>query len=49
VEKITLENYLEVRAQKNTVNKFELEKVITNWIVEYACIEKEKLVTANFQ
>lgn len=49
VEKITLENYLEFRAQKNTVNKSELKKVITNWFVESAGIEKEKLMTANFE
>lgn len=48
VEKITLENYLEVRTQKNTVNKPELKKVITNWFVENSGIEKEKLTTATF-
>ncbi len=49
VEKITLENYLEVRKQKNTVNKSELKDVITNWFVENAGIEKEKLITATFE
>lgn len=49
VEKITSENYLEVRTQKNTVNKSELKNVITDWFVENACIEKEKLVTATFE
>jgi hypothetical protein len=49
VEKITLENYLEVRTQKNTVNKSELKDVITNWFVENAGIEKEKLITATFE
>lgn len=48
VEKITLENYLDVRTQKNTVNKSELKSIITNWFVENAGIEKEKLTTANF-
>jgi hypothetical protein len=48
VEKITLENYLEVRTQKNTVNKSELKSVITNWFVENSGIEKEKLTTATF-
>lgn len=48
VEKITLENYLEVRTQKNTVNKSELKNVITNWFVENAGIEKEKLITTTF-
>ncbi|KFF03262.1 hypothetical protein [Flavobacterium reichenbachii] len=48
VEKITLENYLEVRTQKNTVNKSELKNVITNWFVENSGIEKEKLITATF-
>ncbi|MGL3002131.1 hypothetical protein [Flavobacterium sp. RSSB_23] len=49
VEKITLENYLEVRTQKNTVNKSELKDVITNWFVENADIEKEKLISATFK
>jgi hypothetical protein len=49
VEKITLENYLEVRTQKNTVNKSELKNVITNWFVENAYIEKEKLITSTFE
>jgi hypothetical protein len=49
VEKITLENYLEVRTQKNTVNKSELKTVITNWFVENAGIEKEKLIGATFE
>ncbi len=48
VEKITSENYLEIRTQKNTVNKSELKKVITDWFAENACIEKEKLRTATF-
>ena len=48
VEKITSENYLDVRTQKNTVNKSELKGILTNWFVENAGIEKEKLTTANF-
>jgi len=48
VEKITSENYLGIRTQKNTVNKLELKKVITDWFAENACIEKEKLQTATF-
>lgn len=49
VEKITLDNYLKLRTQKNTVNKSELKEVITNWFVENASIEKEKLTTATFE
>jgi len=48
VEKVTYENYLEIRTQKNTVNKSELKKVITDWFAENAGIEKEKLKTATF-
>ena len=48
VEKITSENYLEIRRQKNTVNKSELKDLITNWFVENAGIEKERLLIANF-
>jgi hypothetical protein len=49
VEKITSENYLEVRTQKNTVNKSELKKVITDWFVENSAIEKEKLINSTFE
>ena len=49
VERITSENYLEVRTQKNTVNKSELKKVITNWFAENTFIEKEKLKRATFE
>tara|TARA_R110000868_G_C10648250_1_gene744715 strand:+ start:58 stop:726 length:669 start_codon:yes stop_codon:yes gene_type:complete len=48
VEKITSENYLKVRTQKNTVNKSELKSIITDWFVENSGIEKEKLITATF-
>ncbi|MCW1147648.1 hypothetical protein [Flavobacterium lacisediminis] len=49
VEKITIENYLAVRTQKNSVNKSELKKVITDWFVENTGIEKEKLINATFE
>lgn len=49
VEKITSENYLKVRTRKNTVNKSELKNVITNWFVENAGIERERLITATFE
>ena len=49
IEKITSENYLKVRTQKNTVNKSELKNIITDWFVENAGIEKEKLTTASFE
>lgn len=49
VEKITFENYLEIRSQKNTINKSELKKVITDWFVENAGIEKEKLINSTFE
>jgi hypothetical protein len=48
VEKITSENYLKVRTQKNTVNKSELKKVLTDWFVENSGIEKEKLLNSTF-
>jgi len=48
VEKIISENYLALRSEKNTINKTELKKVITNWIAENSFIEKEKLVNATF-
>ena len=49
VEKITSENYLKVRTRKNTVNKSELKIIITNWFVENAGIERERLITATFE
>lgn len=48
VEKITNENYLAVRSEKNTINKTELKNVLTNWFSENSGIEKEKLKTATF-
>jgi hypothetical protein len=48
VEKITTENYLDIRTEKNTVNKSELKDVITNWFADNLEIEKEKLKTATF-
>ncbi|ELY2011297.1 hypothetical protein ACLH3R_002313 [Flavobacterium psychrophilum] len=49
VEKITSENYLEVRSEKNTINKTELKKILTNWISENSFIEKDKLINATFE
>ncbi|ENI5846763.1 hypothetical protein ABZI28_002371 [Flavobacterium psychrophilum] len=49
VEKITSENYLEVRSKKNTINKTELKKILTNWISENSFIEKDKLINATFE
>ena len=48
VEKITSENYLKVRTQKNTVNKSELKKILIDWFVENSGIEKEKLLYSTF-
>ncbi|MFD2907878.1 hypothetical protein ACFSX9_03925 [Flavobacterium ardleyense] len=48
VEKMTTENYLNIRSKKNTVNKSELKVVVTDWFVENAGIEKEKLKTSTF-
>jgi len=48
VEKITNENYLAVRSEKNTINKTELKNVLTNWFSENSGIEKEKLKIATF-
>ena len=49
VEKITSENYLAVRSEKNTINKTELKKILTNWISENSFIEKDKLINATFE
>ncbi len=49
VEKIVAENYLAIRSEKNTINKTELKKILTNWISENSSIEKEKLVNATFE
>ena len=48
VEKITNENYLMVRSEKDTVNKAELKNVLTNWCAENLGIEKEELKIATF-
>jgi len=48
VEKIVAENYLAIRSEKNTINKTELKKILTNWISENSFIEKEKLINATF-
>ena len=49
VEKITSENYLEVRSEKDTINKTELKKILTDWISENSFIEKDKLINATFE
>jgi acyl carrier protein len=49
VEKISSENYLEIRAQKNTVNKSELKKILNNWFAENTGIEKKKLINSTFE
>ncbi|RDI48719.1 hypothetical protein [Flavobacterium glaciei] len=49
VEKITNENYLSVRTQKNTINKTELKSVLTKWFSENTGIEKERLKIATFE
>ena len=49
VEKIVAENYLAIRSEKNTINKTELKKILTNWISENSFIENEKLINATFE
>ena len=49
VDKIVAENYLAIRTEKNTINKTELKKILTNWFSENSGIEKEKLVNATFR
>lgn len=49
VEKITEENYLEVRTNKSTINKIELKSILTDWISENSGIRKEKLINATFE
>ena len=49
VEKITEENYLEVRTNKSTINRIELKSILTNWISENSGIRKEKLINATFE
>lgn len=48
VEKITMENYLDIRTEKNTVNRLELRNILIGWFVENSGIEKEKLTKATF-
>lgn len=48
VEKITNENYLSVRTERDTINKTELKNILTHWFSENTGIEKEKLKTATF-
>ena len=48
VEKMTTENYLNVRSNKNTINRKELKNVITEWFAENLGIEKTELQQATF-
>ncbi|MDO5616978.1 MAG: hypothetical protein Q4G16_12350 [Cruoricaptor ignavus] len=48
IKKMTTQNYLDVRRDKNTVNKSELKSVIIHWFSENACIESERLRVGNF-
>ena len=48
VEKITNENYLAVRTERDTINKTELKNILTHWFSENSGIEKEKLKAATF-
>ncbi len=48
VEKITTENYLDLRSNKNSVNKSELKNILLEWFSDNLEIEKEKLATATF-
>jgi len=48
VEKITTENYLNVRSNKNTINRKELKSVITDWFADNLGIEKNELKQATF-
>lgn len=48
VEKITAENYLNVRSDKNTINRKELKNVITDWFADNLGIEKKELKQATF-
>ena len=48
VEKITTENYLNLRTESNTINRKELKKVIFEWISENSGIKKEKLINSTF-
>lgn len=48
VEKITNENYLNIRTERNTINRKELKKVILEWVSENSGIKKEKLINSTF-
>ena len=48
VEKITTENYLNLRTENNTINRKELKKLIIDWISENSGIKKEKLINSTF-
>lgn len=48
VEKITTENYLNLRRNKNTINRKELKNVLTDWFAENLGIEKNELKKATF-
>ena len=48
VEKITTENYLNVRSDKNTINRKELKNVMTDWFADNLGIEKSELKQATF-
>ena len=48
VEKITTENYLNVRSDKNTINRKELKNVMRDWFADNLGIEKSELKQATF-
>ncbi|GEC71212.1 hypothetical protein SAMN05443543_101266 [Flavobacterium flevense] len=48
IEKMTTENYLNVRTKKNTINRKELKNVISNWFADNLGIEKNELKKATF-
>jgi hypothetical protein len=48
VEKITTENYLNVRSDKNTINRKELKNVMTDWFADNLGIEKSELKQSTF-
>ena len=48
VERITTENYLNLRRNKNTINRKELKNVLTDWFAENLGIEKNELKKATF-
>ena len=48
VEKISIENYLNIRTEKNTINRKEMKKVLIEWISKNSGIKKEKLINSTF-